>query len=345
MDPTTLLPSRAAGFVLSRAGPGGRVEYLLLRNRRDGMPGFPKGHRDGDERDLETALRETREETGLSDLEVVPGFSTSIAYPVRKGAEARWKTVVYFRARWRGGEVTLSDEHTAHEWLPFPAARHRFTFDSLRDVLLRAACHGKDPALFDAFPPDVAAADRHLAALPHADAALLGHLRGGARLARRLAEALASAGAVVNPEAAEAGTLLHDVGRALGQHEEHQVAGVRHLLATPLAPYGFACVTHFTKGAGREALRAAGLASAAVEGLEAATDLSVFTWEERCAALADACMKGATPVAPAERFRDLRARYPGAEALVALQERRTEVVRADFASALGRDPVALLGLV
>ncbi len=344
MDARNLPQSRAAGFVLTRTPPGGEPAYLLLLNRRDGMPGFPKGHQDGAETDLETAARETREESGLTDLDVVPGFRAEIAYRVKKGGDHRWKTVVYFRAHLRSGEVTLSDEHTAFEWVALPDALRRLSFDSLRDVLRRAALHGKDPALFRLSPPDFAGADRHLASLPHADAALLAHLRGGAALARTFAAALAAARVPVHPEAAAVGTLLHDVGRALGRHADHQVAGVEHLRGTAFAPYAFACVSHFTKGAPRADLLAAGVAAATADAFEAASDATVFTWEERCAALADACMKGTTPARPADRFADLRVRYPGADALVALQERRADAVRREMQAVLGSDPLALVGL-
>jgi hypothetical protein len=145
-------------------------------------------------------------------------------------------------------------------------------------------------------------------------------------------------------QAAAVGTLLHDVGRALGRHADHQVAGVEHLHGTAFAPYAFACVSHFTKGAPRADLLAAGVAAATADAFEAASDATVFTWEERCAALADACMKGTTPARPADRFADLRVRYPGADALVALQERRADAVRRELQAVLGTDPLALVGL-
>ncbi len=345
MDRNPGLPtSRAAGFVLTRPGPGSEPEYLLLVNARDGFPGLPKGHVDGDESDLETALRETREETGLVDLAVVPGFCEEISYRVRKGGEWRWKTVVYFRARLRSGEVRLSDEHTAFEWLPLPQAIARLSFASLVETLWKAALHAKDPALFRTHPPDPFSADRHLASLPHADPGLLAHVRGGARLARAFAEALAARGAGANPAAAEVGTLLHDTGRALGEHADHQLAGLRHLRNTPHAPYAFACVSHFTKGASPEELVAAGLAPAKVEEFRAAIEIDDLTIEERCAALADSCMRGPEPVPPAERFADLRRRYPDALPLIALQERRTEAIRSSLAATLGADPLSLVRL-
>ena len=335
--------SRAAGFVLSRPA-GDATEYLLLDNRRDGMPGLPKGHADEGESDLETAVRETLEETGLDDLAIDPWFRHEIAYRVRKKGEFLWKTVVYFRATLGSGEVRLSDEHTAFSWLPLADTLDRITFDSLRDVIWRGALHAKDPGLFDVRPPDLAAADAHLASLPHADEKLLAHLRGGSRLARAFAEGLAHAGAPVHVEAAAVGTLLHDAGRALGKHATHQIDGLRHLRTTALSPYGFACVSHFAKGASEDDLVAAGLPRAEYEEFARAIDVRSLTWEEKCAALADSCMKGTTAVVPAARFDDLRRRYPDAHPLVALQERRTESIRKDLEKAIGQDPVALVGL-
>lgn len=341
--PKSLPKSRAAGFVLTRERDGREPEYLLLENRRDGMPGLPKGHRDGEESDLETAKRETEEETGLTDFDVDPWFRQEISYRVKKNGEHRWKTVVYFRARLRSGKVRLSDEHTDYAWAPLPETLDKLTFDSLRDVIRLAALHAKDPGLFRCKAPDEAEADRHLASLPHADKALLEHLRGGAQLARAFAKALRSAKVAVNVEAAAEGTLLHDVGRALGLHEQHQIAGLDHLRTTPLAPYGFACISHFTKGARPRDLLAAGLPQGTLDAFRRAIDLDVTTWEERCAALADSCMKGTKPVPPAERFEDLRRRYD-AKPLIDLQERRTQALRDSMREALDQDPLALVGL-
>ena len=339
-----LPPSRACGFILSRRRPDApEPEYLLLDSHRDGAPGFPKGHVDGAETDLETAWRETREETGLTDLAPDPDFRAEIAYRVRKGPQSLWKTVVYFRATLRSGEVRLSHEHVAHAWLALPEALARLSFDSLRDVLRRAALHAKDPALFRLTPPDLAAADRHLASLPHADPALLAHLRGGAALARGFAAGLARAGVPVDVEATAVGTLLHDVGRALGRHEDHQLAGVEHLRQTPFAPYAFACITHFTKGATRDELVAAGLPRASVARFLALQAIEDLSREEACAALADACMMGGTAVRPDVRFADLRRRY-GDSALIDLQERRTAALRAELGVAIGGDPLATAGL-
>ncbi len=337
------LPHRTAcGFVLVQRRKGA-FRYLILRNRGRGDWGLPKGHAEKGESELETALRETVEETGLTDIQVLPRFRIELLYTVTRRARRYRKTVVYFAARSRRGEVVLSKEHDRFRWAPLAEAMKRMPFDNLREAVRRAALFLKDPALFDLEPATEADALAHLRSLPEATERLVAHLQGGARLARTFAEALAAAGRRVHVEAAATATLLHDVGRALGKHRDHPRAGLKHLRHTALAPYAFACVSHFTKGASPKRLIKAGLEPEVVEEMMARVDMSRLTWEERCCALADACMKGDTPVPPAERFADLRERYD-THAFIALQEKRTEKLRAKLERALGQDPLELVGL-
>lgn len=334
---------RAAGFVLVRAAAGGH-EVLLLRNRERGEWGLPKGHAEPGEDDLATARRETEEETGLTDVAPDPWFSRTLRYEARRRGQRTDKTVTYLLARLRGsGEVRLSREHDAAAWVSVREALARAPYPALGEVLREAGLFLKDASLFDAEPGALERARRHLTALPGADARLVAHLEGGARLAQRFAEGLRRAGVTVDVEATAAGTLLHDVGRALGEHDDHQRAGLRHLRTTPLAPYGFACISHFTKGADVDDLVAAGVPRATAEDFRRLIDGSALTWEERCAALADACMQGPEAVAPAKRFADLRRRYD-APRLIDLQERLTEQIRAALAAATGHDPVRTAGL-
>jgi 8-oxo-dGTP pyrophosphatase MutT (NUDIX family)/HD superfamily phosphodiesterase len=340
-EPST--PERTAcGFVLVRES-GRDLSYLTLVNRERDECGLPKGHAEPGETERVTALRETQEETGLSDVEFVGDFRAVLAYRAsRQGVDYR-KRVVYFVGRCSSSEVRLSREHSSYAWLGLHEAIESMPFDALKDVVLRAALFLKDPALFDVYPATEREADAYLAALPGASDSLVGHLRGGARLARRLAEAVQTAGVGVHVEATAVGTLLHDIGRALGDHDDHQCAGLRHLRRTPLAAYGFACISHFTKGADAQALLDAGLARTKVREFNRLTDLSRMTWEEQCAALADSCMRGAEAVPPELRFADLRRRYD-ARTLIDLQERMTAQLRQRLERVLGRDPLQVVDL-
>ena len=332
----------AAGFIISRTA-GAERRYLLLRNRRRGDMGFPKGHLEVGESELDGAFRETEEETGLVGVVYVPAFESVLRYNVVSRRGAYRKQVHYFCAESLDESISLSREHVDVAWLPYDEAHDALIHATLVDVLRQAARFLKDPALIAHAGTSQADAERHLSTLPEWTPGLAAHLRGGARLARTFAEALSTAGKPIHVEATAIATLLHDVGRALGDHTDHQRAGVRHLIQTSFDAYGFACISHFSKGASPQALRGAGLNADLVSDFESLLDLRTLTWEERCAALADSCMKHDEPVTPALRFADLRRRYD-AEALIDLQEQRTEIIRGELHDALGCDPLSLVSL-
>lgn len=337
-------PTRtAAGFVLLRTREDDAVEYLLLTNRERGEPGFPKGHADPGESVLATALRETAEETGLADLEVHQAFRRELVYGAERQGVAYRKVVVYHLARARSGAVTLSPEHARSAWLPYAEARAALPHETLRHVLREAALWWKDPAVARAAPATETEALALLRAQPDLTAHLEAHLRGGAQAARALATALARRGVAVDPESAAVATVLHDIGRARGAHADHPRAGLAYLRTTRFAPYAAACWTHFSKGAPPEDLVAAGVNARTVEEVGGWIDPVRLTWEERCAAVADACMKGDRRVTPDERFADLHARYD-THALIDLQQERVRDLLATLHDALGGDPLAVLDL-
>lgn len=83
------------------------IRYVLIR-QRSGMFGFPKGHVEGNETEKETALREIREETGLTPR-LIEGFRETEEY-VLNSAEGVRKTVVYFLAGFSGQDIVIQPE-------------------------------------------------------------------------------------------------------------------------------------------------------------------------------------------------------------------------------------------
>ena len=60
---------------------------LLLQHsdkKKQGHWDFPKGHVEDGETELQTALRELAEETGITDVEVFPDFNHKISYHIMK---------------------------------------------------------------------------------------------------------------------------------------------------------------------------------------------------------------------------------------------------------------------
>ena len=130
---------RSAGFLIFHRRPGtpDDLRFLLLDYGRHWD--FAKGHVHKGESDLEAAVRELREETGITRMTPVPHFQQEIVYFFRSGRHGLIrKTVVFFLAEVATTDVILSEEHVGYEFLPFEQAVRRTTFAAAKE-LLRAA--------------------------------------------------------------------------------------------------------------------------------------------------------------------------------------------------------------
>ena len=127
----------SAGFVVYQMQQGAR-RYLLLRHREDGHWAFPKGRIERGEEPEQAARRETREETGIEKLKVIPNFRTESRYRFKRGDRPIEKSVVYFLAESAGTEVRLSHEHSDSMWLGPVEARRVLAFSEGRRVLDQA---------------------------------------------------------------------------------------------------------------------------------------------------------------------------------------------------------------
>lgn len=110
---------QAAGMIL--VSTGSPLELLLLKHadRWD----LPKGHVDGNESLIETAYRETMEETGIPSeaIRLDASFRFSLEYTVqRAGRGEHLKKVTYFLGSVdREAPITLT-EHVGYQWIPLP---------------------------------------------------------------------------------------------------------------------------------------------------------------------------------------------------------------------------------
>ncbi len=128
----------ACGFVLAHMVDA-EPRYLLLRSTRHGGWGFPKGHMDPGETELEAAMRETEEEAGITAVKQIAGFEFRDEYDVNTQKRGAYrKKVVYFLALAPKAEHRLSDEHNQAGWYTFTQALELLKFDKLKQALRQA---------------------------------------------------------------------------------------------------------------------------------------------------------------------------------------------------------------
>jgi bis(5'-nucleosidyl)-tetraphosphatase len=124
---------KSCGFLIIRGDP--ICEFLLMRHadRWD----LPKGHVDAGETEMQCALRELQEETGISpdDIEVLDGFRFTTQYQVRGKRDGRLhdKTLVVFLARLVRDVKIDPTEHGGYRWFPWnpPHTIQAWTIDAL----------------------------------------------------------------------------------------------------------------------------------------------------------------------------------------------------------------------
>ncbi len=115
---------------------GNDIGYVIVCSQT-GVYGFPKGHVEGNETDCETALREIKEETGLS-VTIIPGFSQDVSYDLPGKAGIK-KQVRYFAAVFSGQKIAYQKEELTGAWImSYDEAMEKLQFDSLKQVLSSA---------------------------------------------------------------------------------------------------------------------------------------------------------------------------------------------------------------
>jgi bis(5'-nucleosidyl)-tetraphosphatase len=312
----------ASGFVLFRREAPFR--YLTLRNALHRDIGLPKGHLERGEGPLEAAIRETAEETGITDVRPNRWFHRTVRYRSGRGT----KEVTYFAGETADLDVRLSREHDVAEWNDLDGTLALIRHENLRAVVRDAAIFLKDPILRSGLTPQ------------EARSLLVSRVGEGAKVVAHTAEVAAMARLIGegsgNPDYVEAAAWLHDIGRAVTHDDRHPLEGFRIVVALGHPGYAPPCLSHYTKGTPEPE-------APHYREMSEACDLETFDLAEQAIALADALAAGPRRVTLEERYEDLALRYGPSRFF----ERNLAICRrlkADFESRTGKDLYALLGI-
>lgn len=99
-----MLHEKSCGAIVYRKSHG-NTEILLIKHINSGHWSFPKGHVEGNETEVETAIREIKEETAI-DVMIDPTFRETVSYYPKRDTQKRWfislgkpKIMIIFRRK------------------------------------------------------------------------------------------------------------------------------------------------------------------------------------------------------------------------------------------------------
>ena len=126
----------SAGGVVVRHG---NVAVIVPRRRGaqgDKVLGLPKGHLDGQESELEAAIREVREETGV-EVEPIEKLG-EVRYTYDRHGQPVDKRVVFYLFEYRSGELAHDHEIEQVRWMPLEEAARSLTYEGERKMVQTA---------------------------------------------------------------------------------------------------------------------------------------------------------------------------------------------------------------
>lgn len=119
------------------ASLGWQETYYLLLHYQAGHWDFSKGNIEPGESEQQAAIRELKEETGITQTTLIQGFKSRVSFSFKRDEQLVKKEVLYFLAETKELKVKLT-EHSAYLWLPYDKALQQLTFKNSQELLKKA---------------------------------------------------------------------------------------------------------------------------------------------------------------------------------------------------------------
>ena len=126
---------KSCGFIVYKAENNENF-YLIIKSH-NGDVGFPKGHMEPGENELQTAIRELKEETGM-DVDTIHDFRYQIEYPLPRVPDTM-KQTVYFLGKCASDDIIIQETEVASaEFVTYDKAIEKLTFEETKNMLKKA---------------------------------------------------------------------------------------------------------------------------------------------------------------------------------------------------------------
>ena len=136
MQPKPRVKVTSSGGVVYRLEPTGPL-FLLLGSNKRGTRCLPKGLIEENEDELTTAMREVREETGVSRVKL-KGKVGLIKYQFGFRSRTFDKTVHFYLFETDQADAKVGTEHDFMEWLSYDDALKSLSYPNEKEILTKA---------------------------------------------------------------------------------------------------------------------------------------------------------------------------------------------------------------
>lgn len=106
------------------------------RGGHEAVLSLPKGHPDGGETELQAAVREVHEETGVI-AEPIEKLG-EVSYTYERNGRPVDKRVVFYLFEYRGGDLNPDHEIADVRWMRLEDAARSLTYEGEREMVMRA---------------------------------------------------------------------------------------------------------------------------------------------------------------------------------------------------------------
>lgn len=129
-----MLHEKSCGAIVYRKFHG-NIEILLIKHINSGHWSFPKGHVENGETEIQTALREIKEETSI-DVIIDPTFRETVTYSPKRDT---LKVVVYFLAKAKNVDFSPQEDEIAEiKWVDIVHAANLLTYENDKTIVAKA---------------------------------------------------------------------------------------------------------------------------------------------------------------------------------------------------------------
>lgn len=140
-----MITEKSAGFILISDNDSHNSDRsVLLLHYISGHWDFPKGNIEINENELQAATRELKEETGIENFTLLPGFKYILNYKYTRKSTLISKQVTLFLASTKVNKVRISHEHIGFQWTDINSSVEQLTYSNAKNALIYAMKFLKD---------------------------------------------------------------------------------------------------------------------------------------------------------------------------------------------------------